>query len=62
MGCTGPTLPGAQVISMGTTYQLALLLPGLLIIVFTRRIVVYNARAYPRLYGRVGRVLALLTG
>jgi hypothetical protein len=35
-------------------------LPGLATIACAKRIVAYNARYHPRLYGRVGRMLVLL--
>jgi hypothetical protein len=34
--------------------------PGLLILVFARRMVEYNARSYPRIYGPVMRMFALI--
>jgi hypothetical protein len=35
------------------------LVPGLAIIFFAQRAVAYNARLFPRVYGRAGRALAL---
>ncbi len=36
------------------------LLPGLVLLVFGRKMVEYNARSYPRVYGRIGKPLTLL--
>lgn len=36
------------------------LLPSLVVIVFASRMVEINARAYPRLYGPIGRRIALV--
>ncbi len=35
------------------------LVPGSLILIFARKMVEYNRRSYPRIYGRVSSVLAL---
>jgi tryptophan-rich sensory protein len=37
----------------------AYLIPGLLIILFAKKAIEFNARAYPRVYGRVGRPVFL---
>ncbi len=34
--------------------------PGILILVFARRMVAYNARSYPRLYGPAMRTFTLI--
>lgn len=36
------------------------LVPGSLILIFARKMVEYNQRSYPRIYGRIGSVLALI--
>lgn len=36
------------------------LTPGSLIMIFARRMVEYNSRSYPRVYGRVGRIVGLI--
>lgn len=41
-------------------FLLFFLLPALLVIAFAHRMIACSARRYPRLYGRVVRVLALL--
>ncbi len=40
-------------------FLIMFLLPGLIIIVFSRKIVEYNARHYPRIYGPRGRKIIL---
>lgn len=35
------------------------LVPGSLILIFARKMVAYNRRSYPRIYGRVGGAIAL---
>ena len=41
-------------------FVLFFFMPSLLIITFARRMVESNARTYPRLYGPVGRTIALV--
>ena len=41
-------------------FLVVFMVPGSLILIFARKMVAYNRRAYPRIYGRVGSVLALV--
>lgn len=41
-------------------FLLLCLLPGLTVLAFARKAIESNARAYPRVYGRYGKILALL--
>jgi hypothetical protein len=41
------------------TFLTLCLLPGLIVLAFARRAVESNARTYPRVYGRYGKILAL---
>lgn len=41
-------------------FLVVFLVPGSLILIFARKMVEYNRRSYPRIYGRIGSVLALI--